>query len=120
MRVEIKSSGAVDIVNVDGRMIGSDCADLLRERVRDLLATAAPLLILDLSDVPEIDSACLGELVACRERVRKGDGVLRLVLGAHERDEFADNRLDRLFEVYASREDALQAFMPDGETAGIP
>lgn len=120
MHVEIRKSGPVDVLEIRGRMIGESGARALREKVHDLLREGDPLFVVNLSGLTQMDSASLGELVACREHVRKRSGVMKLVLTGRPYDLFMTTRLDYLFEIYTDEQQALASFDPETMTAGIP
>jgi anti-anti-sigma factor len=119
MEIHVRTRGVVDILDVRGRP-GAGNVSVLREQVRALIEAGEPLLVLDLSRVSGLDSAWLGELVACRERVRKHDGVIKIVANHDPRDLLVASGLDRLFEIYHDEEQALDSFSPESETAGVP
>jgi anti-anti-sigma factor len=119
MEIRVRARGVVDVLELRGRA-GARNVSALRKRVRALIEAGEPLLILDLSRLTDLDSAWLGELVACRERVRKHDGVIKLVAHDRPRDLLVASGLDRLFEVYHDEEQALDSFDPESETAGVP
>lgn len=120
MQVEIRRSGPVDVLEVRGRMVGDSGARQLRDKVDELLSDGDPVFVVDLSGLTQMDSASLGELVACREHVRKRSGVMKLVLTGRPYDLFMTTRLDYLFEIFPDVGQALASFDPDTMTAGIP
>lgn len=120
MQLEIRKTGAVDVLEIRGKMIGESGARELREKVHELLGEGDPAFVVDLAGLTQMDSASLGELVACREHVRKRSGVMKLVLTGRPYDLFMTTRLDYLFEIFPSVEQALASFDPDTMTAGIP
>jgi anti-anti-sigma factor len=119
MQIRVRARGVVDVLDVSGRPNDRNVS-VLRERVRELIEAGEPLLVLNLADVPDVDSTWLGELVACRERVRKHDGVIKIVANHGPRDLLVVSGLDRLFEIYHDEEQALDSFSPESETAGVP
>lgn len=119
MEIRVRARGVVDVVDVKGRP-NSRNASALRKRVRELIQAGEPLLVLNLMDVPDLDSTWLGELVASRERVRKHHGVIKIVAHHGPRDILVASGLDRLFEIYHDEELALDSFDPESETAGVP
>jgi anti-anti-sigma factor len=119
MEIRVRTRGVVDILEFRGRPEAPNVS-VLRDQVQALIEAGEPLLVLDLSRVSDLDSAWLGELVACRERVRKHDGVIKIVAVRGPRDLLVASGLDRLFEIYPDEEQALDSFSPESETAGVP
>jgi anti-anti-sigma factor len=109
----------VDVLEVSGRP-SAENVGVLRDTVRELIQAGEPLLVLDLSRVNDLDSAWLGELVACRERLRKHSGTIKIVARTGLRDLFVASGLDRLFEIYGDEDTALDGFAPESATAGVP
>ncbi len=120
MDLEIRRSGPVDVLEVRGRMIGDPGAARLRERVHRLVEEGDPAFVVNLTAMTHMDSAFIGELVACREHVRKHGGVMKLVLTGRPYDLFLTTRLDYLFEVFHEEQEALASFGAESMTAGIP
>ncbi len=120
MGIDVRARGAVDVVDVRGDLTRGPELKGLRDRLRGLLAAGESLLVLNLREVSDLDSYALGELVIWRERIRKRDGVIKLVLPAPVYDLFVATRLDSLFEIFRDEEAALDGFAAETETAGIP
>jgi anti-sigma B factor antagonist len=78
-------------------------------------------VLLDLHRVAFIDSSGLGALLACQRVIEGAGGQLKLCgLRPEVRAALELVRMDRLIDVYASREEALAAFrdaasLPGGE-----
>lgn len=68
-------------------------------------------IVLDLSSVNFIDSSGLGALVACQRLMNSRAGELRLCsMSDNVRALFELMRMQRVFMVFDSREEALQSF----------
>lgn len=119
MQLRVRTRGVVDVIDVRG-IPSARNVDVLRERVRELIRVGEPLLVLNLARVSGLDSAWLGELVACRERLRKHSGTIKLVAGRPLRDLFVASGLDGLFEIHDDEDAALDSFDPESATAGVP
>lgn len=66
------------------------------------------LLVVDLANVTFIDSMTLGVLLGASKRMRPRGGQLRLVVSEPSvRKIFEITLLDRVFDLHASREDAI-------------
>jgi len=83
------------------------------ERIR---RETTPTLILDLSDVPYIDSAGLGSLVGAYVSSHKA-GQQVVLTGVNERvaNLFQITKVEPLFLTFPSLEDALQALTTSGQ-----
>ena len=76
----VEHDGGARVVHVVGE-IDTLTAPLLRDQLTEQVA-AAPLLVLDLSDVTFLGSAGLAVLVAAKDDADRRDHVLRLVCGS--------------------------------------
>jgi anti-sigma B factor antagonist len=113
MAVEVRQKGKVSIVDVKGKLtVGEDHVQL-RETLKGLLADGRRLLVLNLLDVPFMDSSGLGETAACKMRVSRNDGSIKLVLHRQSkvREVFKITGLDRAFEIYEDEGEALASFI---------
>ena len=63
-----------------------------------------------------MDSAGLGETVACTKRIRERNGIVKLVIPKRAKPDeiFVVTGLDKAFEIYGDEEEALASFIPDG------
>jgi anti-sigma B factor antagonist len=87
-------------------------AGALREQLRDLLTDGRRHIVVDLSGSHFLDSTGMGALVAGVRRLRtkgSGEGELRVVVTSPNiRRTFELTRLDRVFPIYRSLEDACR------------
>lgn len=68
-------------------------------------------LVLDFAHVSFIDSSCLGALVSLTKHLRDQKGDIKIACPADEvRSIFQITRLDRLFQLFDSVDDAIDAF----------
>jgi anti-anti-sigma factor len=84
----------------------------LRGRLEQLLAEGITRFVLDLSDVPFLDSAGMAVLVALLKRARGAEGDVRLVWPKSEEAQriLRLTKFDRVFEMAESRGAALRGF----------
>jgi len=110
MKISNRQIADVTILDVSGRVVAGE-ADLLRDSVRNLIAGGEKNIVLNLAEVPYIDSAGIGELVSALVAVRRESGCLRLVSltrRVHEVLEIV--KLLTVFQVFDNEEDALATF----------
>ncbi len=70
-----------------------------------------PLMLLDFSNVKFLTSAVLGLLIRILKKVNEAGGTLRLCgINSKILEIFGITRLDKVFDIYATREKALLAF----------
>jgi len=85
--------------------------EMLKDKVNSLLNQGRKKIILNLADVPYIDSAGLGEVVRTFTTVSRQGGNLKLLnLTKRITDLLAITKLLTVFDTYDSEQDAVQSF----------
>lgn len=110
----VEERHGIAVARVSGRLtIGSELADL-RAGLDALLAAGWRHIVLDLDAVPYVDSAGVGELVACRRTVRERGGQLVLARPrGRVRDLLELTRIETLVPVYDAINAAVEALGRD-------
>jgi anti-sigma B factor antagonist len=81
-----------------------------KQQLLDAIAQGASNVVVDLSNTTFIDSTTLGVLVGGVKRLRTQDGQLSLVCSDRNITKiFEITGLDRVFQIYAARDEALAA-----------
>ena len=75
---EHHEANSVVILDLDGKLMIGEGDILLREKVEGLVEAGHRRIILDLADVPYVDSAGLGEIVRCYTALSRKNGRLKL------------------------------------------
>ena len=85
--------------------------DALREAVTRLVDGGRTKIVLNLAEVPYVDSAGLGEIVRCYTTVSRKGGRLKLLhLTKKIKDLLAITKLLTVFETYDSEDEAVKSF----------
>ncbi|MFN8003495.1 MAG: STAS domain-containing protein [Acidobacteriota bacterium] len=79
MEIHIRTSGHVTILDLNGNLIIGKSEESLRAAVTQLIAEERRLLLLNLADVPTIDSSGLGAMIKSFTSVQAVDGKLKVV-----------------------------------------
>jgi anti-sigma B factor antagonist len=115
MHIDQRTVGEVVIIDVTGRMTLGEGLELLRDKVNSLLQQGHNKLVLNLAEVPYIDSAGLGEIVRTYTTVSRQGGALKLLnLTRRNQDLLAITKLLTVFETFESEADAVKSFEPKG------
>jgi anti-sigma B factor antagonist len=75
--VSIETQGAVDVVRVEG-LLNQETGSELLERIRNRSAAGQPSVVLQLSEVPLVDSAGLEALLEVRDEIHARRGSVKL------------------------------------------
>ena len=110
MPFTVSESDGVTVVDVDGQLIVGNRQEL-KQKVLNELENGARKFVIDFANTGYIDSSGLGVLVSLSKKIREQDGQLRLAsLNEDLRTLFELTKLDTLFEITESREEALRGF----------
>jgi anti-sigma B factor antagonist len=105
----VKENG-VTVVDVEGQLIVGNRQEL-KAKVLEELEGGERKFAIDFSQTGYIDSSGLGVLVSLSKKIREQGGELRLSsLNEDLRTLFELTKLDTLFRIADSREDALEGF----------
>jgi len=112
MAVEARTVGAVRVLSFKGKITRGAGDVEMREQFRQQLGDGGKKFVFDLSEVSFVDSAAVGEMVACLKRARQHDGELKVVLVRGSRPEqlLKLAALDRVFEIFDDEQRALASF----------
>lgn len=106
---EVRMESEVAVAALAGSLDVSLQKNLKNELER--LAQEQADIVLDMSGVVFIDSSCLGALVAMAKVLRGRDGDIKLSLLSEDvLSIFQITRLDRVFGIYDSVEEAIAAY----------
>lgn len=111
MKIDITQKGNITIVSPHGDIrIGQGDVEL-REAFRKLLDEDHRSIVIDMSGVNFMDSAGLGEVVACHRRVTEKGGEIKLAaLNPRINDLFTLTKLFLVFKIFDSVDEAVATF----------
>ena len=111
MKTTVRQAGQVAVVDLNGKITIGEGDIVLRDTVVDLLEKNTKNILLNLERVSYMDSAGIGELVACYKRTRqKGGNVKLLNPSGKVLDLLQLTKLEEVFETYPTEAEALASF----------
>ena len=111
MKLSVRKTESVAILDVSGKLMGGPDADVFKETIRNLLDEGFKNVVVNMSQVPFINSTGLGILISAYTTLRKEDGVLKLANVTERIDSLLMiTKLGTIFETYSSEEKALESF----------
>ncbi len=111
MQIEERSAGDVTVLDLKGKMTLGEGDELLKDKVNSLTNQGRRKIVLNLAEVPYIDSAGLGEIVRTYTTVTREGGQLKLLsLTKRITDLLAITKLLTVFETYENEADAVRSF----------
>lgn len=111
MHIETRTFGDITVLDLSGKLTIDDGAAMLRDRVARLVADGDRKLVLNLAQVPYVDSGGLGELVRCSLIVNREKGAVKLVnLTQRIADLLTITKLVTIFDTFDNEETARASF----------
>ena len=111
MQITERQVGDVMILDLKGKITLGEGDELLKDKVNSLVNQGHKKIILNLADVPYIDSAGLGEIVRTYTTVSRQGGSLKLLnLTKRITDLLSITKLLTVFETFDSENDAVRSF----------
>ncbi len=114
MQINIRRKGSVTILDIEGKIIGTDTL-ALKETIEQQLETAPDgklNLILNMARVQMMDSSGLGVLVASYSSIKRNDGrIVLLNLGGNIRSLIVMAKLVTIFDRYDTEAEAIASFL---------
>ena len=111
MKTTVRTVGPISVVDLDGRITIGEGDVVLHEKVQELLESGRSKILLNLEQVSYMDSAGIGELVACYKRAREKGGVVKLLRPSGKVvDLLALTKLEQVFEIHNNESDAMSSF----------
>ena len=111
MQIEERNVGDVVVLDLKGKITLGEGDELLKDKVNSLVNQGHRKIVLNLADVPYIDSAGLGEVVRTYTTVsRQGGGLKLLNLTKRITDLLSITKLLTVFETFDTEDDAVRSF----------
>ncbi len=111
MQIEERVVSEVTILDLKGKITLGEGDEALREKINQLIGQNKKRILLNLAEVPYIDSAGLGEVVRTYTTVSRQGGQLKLVnLTKRITDLLSITKLLTVFEAFDSESEALKSY----------
>jgi anti-sigma B factor antagonist len=111
MKAIARHHGKVTVLDLSGKITIGEGDLRLREAVNSLLDEGRKSILLNLQGVSYMDSAGIGELVACFKRARDKGVLLKLLNPSGKvQDLLVLTRLQEIFEIFRDEREALTSF----------
>ncbi len=111
MQIQERAVGDVMVLDLKGKVTLGEGDELLKDKVNSLVNQGQKKIVLNLADVPYIDSAGLGEIVRTYTTVSRQGGSLKLLaLTKRITDLLSITKLLTVFETFESESEAVRSF----------
>ena len=111
MKAKLRNIGTVSVVDLSGKITIGSGDVVLRETVQRLFDEGHKHILLNLTGVSYMDSAGIGELVACHKRALEKNGALKLLNPSGKvYDLLQLTKLDEVFDMHKEENAAVASF----------
>src|SRR5205085_8044447 len=111
MQIGERKVGDVVLLDIKGKVTLGEGDEILKDKINSLMNQGHKKIVLNLADVPYIDSAGLGEIVRTFTTVSRQGGSLKLLnLTKRISDLLAITKLLTVFETFDAEADAVKSF----------
>lgn len=111
MKTTERQAGDITIVDVQGRIMFGDGEEEFRDAVNRAIEAGRVTLVINMAEVPYVDSAGLSQLVRTFVAAGKRGGRMKLLnLTRRVRDLLTISRLLTVIEAFESEEEAVASF----------
>ncbi len=111
MQIHEREINDVTVLDIHGKLTLGEGDELLRDKINSLVHQGRKKIVLNLAEVPYIDSAGLGEIVRTYTTVSRQGGSLKLLnLTKRIQDLLSITKLLTVFETFESEQEAVKSF----------
>jgi len=111
MKIDSRTVGDIHVLDCRGKITLGDGTQAIRNTISGILKSGGKKIVLNLADVPYIDSSGIGELVNTHTTVANGGGQLKLLnLTKRIHESLSIMKLLFLFQVYDSEQSTVASF----------
>lgn len=111
MQIDERTVGEVTILDLKGKITLNEGDEVLKDKINSLIMQGKKRILLNLAEVPYIDSAGLGEIVRTYTTVSRQGGQLKLVnLTKRITDLLMITKLLTVFETFEVEQDAIKSY----------
>lgn len=111
MEIHVRNSGSITIIDLSGNLIIGKSEESLRETIKKLIAEDHKHLLLNLADVPTIDSSGIGAMIKSFTSVKEAGGKLKVLKPSRmARQLLSITGLLSVLETYEDEKAAISSF----------
>ncbi len=108
MSIKTETQGRFLVIHLEGD-VDAYSSGKIKDMILGQIDQGNSSLVIDLAKVPYMDSSGLGMMVTVLKNINKRQGTLRIIgLNGDLKNIFSLTRLDKVFNLYGSLEEALQ------------
>jgi anti-sigma B factor antagonist len=111
MKISQKKEGDVLVFELQGRMSVGEGDSEVGDAIRSAAAAGEKKILIDMKDVPVLDSSGVGELMSAYASASRRGGTIKLLkLSPRVGEVLKSTRLVGIFDIFDDRVEALESF----------
>ena len=111
MKFGTRHVSGITVLDLSGKITLGEGSVVIRDAVREVLATGSSKILLNLADVNYIDSSGIGELVSALTAVKNAGGELKLLqLTKKVKDLLQITKLYTVFDIFDVESEAIESY----------
>jgi len=111
MKTTVRTVGQVSVVELSGKITIGEGDVELRDKVVELQGAGNSKILLSLEKVSYMDSAGIGELVACFKKAREKGGTVKLLKPSGKVEDLLQlTKLWEVFDIFDDEKKAIESF----------
>ena len=111
MKIDSRTVGDIHVLDCRGKLTLGDDTQVIRSNISGILKAGGKKIVLNLAEVPYIDSSGIGELVSAQTTVANRGGQLRLLnLTKKVYESLSIMKLLFVFQVYDNEQTTVDSF----------
>jgi len=111
MKIDSRTVGDIHVLDCFGKLTLGDDTQVIRSNISGILKAGGKKIVLNLAEVPYIDSSGIGELVSAQTTVANRGGQLRLLnLTKKVYESLSIMKLLFVFQVYDNEQTTVDSF----------
>ena len=120
MQIQERVVGDVTVLDLNGKITLGEGDERLKDTIASLVAGGRRKVLLNLENVPYVDSAGLGVIVGTYTTITRQGGALKLLkLTKRIEDLLAITKLLTVFETFDDETDAVRSFRSEEHTSEL-
>jgi anti-sigma B factor antagonist len=111
MQIEERQVGDVMVLDLAGKLTIGEGDELLKDKINSVILQGHKKLVLNLAEVPYVDSAGLGQMVSTLHTVNRQGGALKILnLTKRIQDLLSITKLLTVFDAFENEQEAINSF----------
>ena len=111
MKIKSREAGKVTILDLSGKLMGGEDADLFRDTIHALLEEGKKRILVDLSEVRWVNSTGVGILITGYTTMRRNKGDLKLLNVSNKIQSILYvTKLNLIFECFDNEDEAVASY----------